>query len=135
MGRILTKIGIKNMKKLLIILVTYLLVTSSLPSSAAGAPILVSDIICGLYGGACPHKLFYNRSRTKVIADYRPTARKVCTAGSMSQWRLGHPNNAYGIGFTSQDWEDLEVVKVRTKGNYRWGDCCSSDAYNTICLW
>jgi hypothetical protein len=76
----------------------------------------------------------YNRNNTKKLALYvNPSWYSACV-GTTTVWVMGHPNNAQGVGFSNNDWQDLEVAKKNTGGYYRWGCCYSSDPYNTICL-
>jgi hypothetical protein len=90
---------------------------------------------CGSLGIApCPVTYMKNRYNTKILAIYAPNGTNYCNTGSMSVWIMGHPNNAQGVGFTTSDWQDLEIAKQKTGGYYRWGCCYSSDTYNTICL-
>lgn len=124
------------MKKMLgaILLSLFIIITPFHVEAGTPAIHYYNDPFCGLWGGSCPQTFMYNRNWSKILARYNPGGYNGCNTGSMSVWIMGHPNNAYGIGFTNEDWQDLEVAKQKTGGYYRWGCCYSSDAYNTICL-
>ena len=115
-----------------------LIMLISTPINAAKKPnVIKHNDFCSDLAPAykCPALSLWNRTNQYVLAVYTPRRANQCNQAGNSQWRLAHPNNAYGIGFTAQDWEDLEVAKVRTKGNYRWGCCFSDQQYDAICLY
>lgn len=123
------------MKTLLHLILTMLLYFIAANAEAATKPpgiIYYNDPLCGLYGGGCPKTIMYNRYRTKAIAVYAPNTRNNCNSAAINVWRMGNPKN--GVGFTNEDWQDLEVAKQKTGGWYRWGCCYSSDPTGTICL-
>jgi len=120
------------MKKLLLSL-TLLLV---IPQAEALSPGIIykNDPYCGLFGGACPQTFMYNRTGQKALARYNPTGKNYCNSAAMNVWIMGHPNNAYGIGFSTEDWQDLEIAKQKTGGYYRWGCCYTGDPVTKTCL-
>lgn len=125
--------------KLFAFLFAIMLCVLAIPSSSQAATkppgiIYQADPYCGIWGSKCPITYMLNRYGNKRLARYAPNMGNYCNTGAMNVWIMGHPNNAYGAGFTNEDWQDIEVAKQKSGGWYRWGCCYSSDPYNTICL-
>lgn len=123
------------MKKILMIVIMVTLMFPMAGQAAGPGIIYKADPYCGLWGGACPRTWMMNRTGQKILAVYAPNEINRCDSQSNKVWVMGHPNNAQGVGFSNNDWQDLEVAKQKSGGYYRWGCCFPSDPYNAICLY
>jgi len=70
----------------------------------------------------CPRTVMYNRTRTKIIAEYQPYKPPFSPYLNMGVWRIA--NNPYPWGaLDNNDYQDIEDAKVKTGGYWRWGVC------------
>lgn len=77
-----------------------------------------------------PHTIMYNRTRTKIIAEYQPFFPPIYPWLNMGVWRIGNAVQ----GLTNADWQDIEDSKSKTGGYWRWGICWNGSHPATICL-
>ena len=86
---------------------------------------------CLKYSPWCPpHKRMWNRSHTKIIAEYQPSWPKIYTWVDNTVWRMGNAQT----GLTAIDYADINDAKVKSGGYYRWGICWPGAHPATICL-
>jgi hypothetical protein len=94
-------------------------------------PVYYSSMRCRWTAPYCaPHKIFYNRTRTKIIGEYQPAYPAIYPWANMSVWRIGNAVQ----GLTTADWQDIEDAKVKSGGYWRWGICWNGSHPATICL-
>lgn len=99
--------------------------------------ILVKPACYGTTGFySCPHGIYYNRTKTKILAEYQPNLPQMFAGYSMKMWRIGVPkDNAWWV-YTSEDWQDVENAKYKIGLNgsvWRWGVCFGSQLPGEIC--
>ena len=120
------------MKKLLLVIALLL------ASAAVNAQAIYENFYCANLPytdgrTSCPHTVMWNRSHTKIIAEYQPGFPQYFSWGAMNVWRIGYPKGGSWY-FTTQDWQDVNDAKLKTGGWWRWGICFSGQAANETCL-